>query len=138
MPPQTFVHSPQAVILTVHSLIVDGFQDDDEAIKVAYRTEEVTDDVGLYGDVAVIQSLDMRGDLTFKTMQGARINTLLGQIVAGRIAPFSLTDLNSTAIASGPCYLKKRPDFTRGKGQKPLEWMFGISQLKYIVGGNKV
>lgn len=144
-PPQ--VYDPSRQIITVGSLTMTGFGPD-TFLKIAYKSDLVTQQVGAGGDSALSISADRSATIEFTLMQTSPSNTLLSALanstraktIAGVplfIVPFLMKDASDTitAASAAAVWVSKFPDMERAKETGQVTWMLETNSLEMTLGG---
>lgn len=132
-------------IILLNGIPLSGFAEGDDVIQVKRRNDTFSDKVGADGQMTVVRSSDLSGEITLKFMQGSSGSATLESALALQSVPrvfvpsqFSVYNpVTGEKVASTACYIKKTADFTRGAGLNSEEWVLvceNIYVLRTIAG----
>ncbi len=136
-------YDPKAVVVTFNGIPITGFTDGD-FVQVAVANDAFAKKVGANGEVGRARSNDDTAEVTITLMQTSPSNKLLSDVHnldkatgAGK-GPLSIKDLNGESVWYFPdAWIKKAPDFTRGKEIADVAWVFDTGQpSESDMGGN--
>lgn len=135
---------PNNVVITFASLPIQGFADGSFIV-----IEPVSDAfnwvVGADGETARSKSMDKRRIARVTLLQTSDSNDVLSEIHrldveaanGAGIAAFTVTDLSGRTQCIEPqAFILRAPNVELGKEIGPREWVFGLPDPKWNVGGN--
>lgn len=131
-----FEYSPQDIVPSWGSLILDDFQDG--TFIVGTRAEDgVTSHVGSTGAVTATLNANRMGNITATIVQQSTINTALYKSVEKQERtrkldkrPFQITDLTGFVLVSAPnAWIRKMADPEFAKESGPRVWIWDCDIL---------
>ena len=135
-------YDPKAVAVVFNATLIKGFADGD-FVSVSYESDKWEHTSGADGEEIRTKSNDNRATLTLTLMQSSASNAVLSAAYlldeAGNAGafPIAITDTTGTSLVTGEsAWIKKLPDFNRGKSATTVEWMISIANAKVFIGGN--
>lgn len=130
-------------ILLVNGVEITGYDEGDDVINLARRTDSGSDKIGIDGEMVLSISADRSGVVRWNLMQTSDSNSYLSGLVNamenGAFVPIFIQfkDTRGGDLGSGTQgYLKRPADMSRGGVASSQEWVVATERLDLLhLGG---
>lgn len=136
-------YSFQDVTLVINGVMITGWSNGDDVIRIRRRSNAIQDYMGLDGSMMVSVSSDRSGEISFKLLQTSSSNAFLMSLCSlqesggTNFKPVSVTfhDTFRQDAASGVRgYIQKPVDLIRGAKGSETQWVIVVEHLDMLLG----